>query len=107
MYPFGSCFTPDMCPGLGLQGHMVALFLDFKELPYCSLCGFPADTSGKEPTCNARDIISMGLKPGLRRSPREEGMATHSSILPGESLGQMSLLGYTGHRVAKSQKRLK
>ena len=30
--------------------------------------------------------------PGLGRSP-EEGTVTHSSILPGESLGQGSLLG--------------
>ena len=26
-----------ICPGVGLQGHMVALFLFFRELPYCSL----------------------------------------------------------------------
>ena len=23
VYPFGSCFSPDICPGVGLQGHMV------------------------------------------------------------------------------------
>ena len=36
------------------------------------------------------------------------GMATHSSILPGESHRQRSLVGYraTVHRVAKSQTRL-
>ena len=26
-----------ICPGVGLQGHMVALFLFFREPPYCSL----------------------------------------------------------------------
>ena len=36
-----------------------------------------------------------------REDPLEEGMATHSSILPGESLGQRSLVGYI-HGVAKS-----
>ena len=25
-----SCFSPDVCPGVGLQGHMLALFLVFK-----------------------------------------------------------------------------
>jgi len=26
-YPFGPCFSPNMCPEVGLQGHMVPLFL--------------------------------------------------------------------------------
>ena len=25
MYPFRSCFSPDICPGVGVQGYMVAL----------------------------------------------------------------------------------
>ena len=29
MYPFGLYFVPDISPGVELQGHMVALFLDF------------------------------------------------------------------------------
>jgi len=36
----------------------------------------------------------------------EQETATHSSILPGESRGQRSLLGYTVHGVAKSWTRL-
>ena len=32
MHPFGSCFSPDVSPGVGLQGHMVALFLVFKGI---------------------------------------------------------------------------
>ena len=38
-----------------------------------------------------------------REGPLEEGMATHSSVLAGESYGQRSL---AGHGVAKSQTRL-
>ena len=30
MYPFGSSFSPDTGPGVGLLGHMVARFLVFK-----------------------------------------------------------------------------
>ena len=26
---FGSCFFPGICPGVGLQGHMLTLFLLF------------------------------------------------------------------------------
>ena len=27
MYLFGSCFSPAICPGVGLQGHMIGLSL--------------------------------------------------------------------------------
>ena len=43
-----------------------------------------------------------GFDPGL-----EEGMATRSSILRGESHGQRSLVGYIVHRAEKSQTQLK
>ena len=50
--------------------------------------------TGKEPACqcsrHVRDIGSLG-----REDPLEEGMATHSSILPGEPQGQKSLAGYS------------
>ena len=39
--------------------------------------GFPGDSDGKEPSCNAGEL---GLMPGFGRSLKE-GMATHSSIL--------------------------
>ena len=29
MYPFGPCLSSDICPGVGLKDHMVALFLVF------------------------------------------------------------------------------
>ena len=29
MYPFGLCFSPGMCPGVGSQGHRVALSVLF------------------------------------------------------------------------------
>ena len=37
-----------------------------------------------------------------REDPLEEGMATHTSILPGKSRGPRSLAGY-GPRVEKSR----
>ena len=40
-----------------------------------------------------------------REDPLEKGMATHSSVLPGESHGQRSLAGYSP-RVTKSRTRL-
>ena len=43
--------------------------------------GFPGSSAGKESTHNAGDLGSI---PGLAGSP-EEGMATHSVFLPGES----------------------
>ena len=44
--------------------------------------GLPCGSAGKESTCNAGDPGSI---PGLGRSPGGRH-ATHSSILPGESL---------------------
>ena len=55
----------------------------------CEILGFPGGSSGKESACNAGDTGDMGQEDSL-----EEGMVTHSSILPGESYGQRSLTGY-------------
>ena len=51
----------------------------------------------KNPPANAEDIRDVGSTPRGQGDPLEEGMATHSSFLhfPGESHGQMSLLGYS------------
>ena len=55
----------------------------------------PDGSAGKESACNAGDAGDVGLTPGSG-NPLEEGMTTHSSIfLPGASLGQKSLVGYS------------
>ena len=56
--------------------------------------GFPGGSVVKESPCNAGDTGDAGLIPGWE-DPLEEEMATHSSILPGESHGQRNLVGYT------------
>ena len=48
----------------------------------------------KNPSASAAVVRDMGSIPGLGRS-LEEGMATHSSILAGESDGQRSLASYS------------
>ena len=53
--------------------------------------GLAGGSDGKEPACNAEEPASI---PGLGRSLEEE-MATHSSILAGDSHGQRSLGGYS------------
>ena len=42
------------------------------------------------PANTEKQVLSLGWE-----DPLEEGMATHSSILPGESHGQRSLAGYS------------
>ena len=42
--------------------------------------GFSGGSVGKESACNAGDAEDLGLTLG-QEDPREEGMATHSSIL--------------------------
>ena len=64
---------------------------EYSILWYTTSLGFPGGSDGKESACNAGD-------PGLildQEDPLEKGMATHSSILPGESHGQRSLAGYS------------
>ena len=47
----------------------------------------------KNPPAKAGDVRDAGSIPGSE-DPLEEAMAIHSHILPGESLGQKSLVGY-------------
>ena len=58
---------------------------------YRALLGFPGGSDSKGSACSVGD---PGLIPESRRSPAK-GMATHSSILPGEFHGQRSLVGYS------------
>ena len=53
--------------------------------------GFPGCSDGKESACSAED---PGLIPGSGRSPGE-GKATTPVFLPGELLGQRTLVGYS------------
>ena len=54
--------------------------------------GFPGGSDGIESTCNAGDL---GLIPGLERSPGRTAWQPTPVFLPGESLGQRSLAGYS------------
>ena len=51
--------------------------------------GFPCDSDGKEPTCNAGSI------PGSGRSPGEGNGNPAPVFQPVESHGQTSLVGYS------------
>ena len=69
-----------------LRNHIVSL------RPYL---GFPGDSDGKEPACNAGDARDMGLIPGLGRSPEgEHGNPLQYSCLENPH-GQRSLGGYS------------
>ena len=69
----------------GVESHDLGLIPGFG-----SKRGFPGGSDSKESAGNAGDRGS----PGWGRS-LGEGMATHSSFLPGESSGQRSLVGYS------------
>ena len=55
--------------------------------------GFPGGSSGKEPTCQCRRLRRCRFDPWVGEDPLEK--VTHSSILPGESHGERSLVGYS------------
>ena len=56
---------------------------------------FPDYSVGKESACNSGDIEAPGLIPGLGRSPWKRAWKPTPVLLPGESHGQRSLLGYS------------
>ena len=61
-------------------------------------CGLPWGFSSKESTCQGRRSKRHGFDPWVWKIPWRRSwqlMATHSSILPGESHGQRNLVGYS------------
>ena len=74
---------------------MVALFDDAKEKPGpTQQRGFPGGSVIKNPPANAGDTRDMGSSSGLGRSQRRKWQPT-PVFLPGKSLGQRSLVGYS------------
>ena len=67
--------------------HLLYSIFYFQLMPV----GFPGDSDDDESACNEGDLGSI---PESGRS-LEKGMATHSSILPGDSHGQNSLTDYS------------
>ena len=83
-------------PGL-LHCRQILYCLSHQESPCLNtrslyfLRASPGGSDGKESACDAGDLGSI---PGSE-DPLEKGMATHSSILPGEFHGQRSVAGYS------------
>ena len=67
--------------------------------------GFPGGSDGKESACNAAD---PGLIPGSGRSPGEGNGKPIPVLLPGESHGGKSLVGYSpwGRKESDTTERL-
>ena len=62
--------------------------------------GFPGGASGKEPTCQCRRLKRWGLSPWVGKIPWRRAWQPTPVVLPGESHGQRSLVGYSpwGHK---------
>ena len=56
---------------------------------------FPGGTSGKEPTCKCRGYKRLEFNPWIRKIPWKRAWRHTPVFLPGESLGQRSLVGYS------------
>ena len=68
MNPFRSCFSLDICPGVGLQGHMVALFLVFLRSLHTVLQASQGALVVKNLPANAGDVRDVGSIPRSGRS---------------------------------------
>ena len=57
--------------------------------------GFPGSASGKEPACQCRRHKRCGFNPWVGKIPWRRKWHPTPVFLPGESLGQRSLVGYS------------
>ena len=65
--------------------------------------GFPGEASGKEPSCQYRRLERYRFDPWVERTPLEEGMTIHSSILAWRIPMDRGALRATVHGVTKIQ----
>ena len=65
--------------------------------------GSPGGTSGKEPTCQCRRCKRLGFDPWVRKIPWRRAWQPTLVLLPRESHGQRSLVGYIVHGITTSQ----
>ena len=56
---------------------------------------FPGGPRGKESLANVRDVREMQVQSLGEEGPLEEGTATDSCHMPGDSLGWRSLVGHS------------
>ena len=65
------------------------------------LTGFPGGAGGKELACQWRSSKRCGFNSWVRKIPWQRAWQPTPVVLPGESHGQRSLVGYSpwGHRV--------
>jgi len=59
------------------------------------LWGFPRGASGKEPACQSRRHKRLRFDPWVRNLPWRRAWQPTPVLLPGESHGQRSLVGYS------------
>ena len=69
--------------------------------------GFACGSSGKEPSCQGRRHKRHRFNPWVGKIPWGMAQQLTPEFWPGEPHGQRSLVGYTVHRVAKSQTQMK
>ena len=78
------------------ESEKVGLRLNIQKTKIC----FPGGASGKEPTCQCRRHKRHGFNPWIRKIPWRRKWQPPLVFLPGESLGQKILRGYSpwGHK---------
>ena len=62
---------------------------------YGLIMGFPGGPSGKEPTCQCRDVRDHNFHSWMGKIPWRRTWQPTSVFLPEESHGQGSLVGYS------------
>ena len=74
--------------------------------PVCSEFSGPSGSVVKNPSASSGDAGGRGFSPWVGKTPPEEEMATHSSILAGKNPMDRGIWRATVHGVAKHQTQL-
>ena len=93
-----------VCGGVCLHSYVctrgnVNVYMSLWVYVYMCICvclwGFPGGASGKEPACQCRRYKRRGFNPWVRKSPWRRARQPTPVFLPGGSVGQRSLVGYS------------
>ena len=70
-------------------------FFSMLYMIHAEILGFPSGVSGEEPTCQCRTQKRLGFNPCVGKIPWRRTWQPTQVLLPGESHGQRSLVGYS------------
>ena len=112
-YRYAAAKSLQSCPTLcdpidgSPPGSVVPGILQARTLEWVAIAFSPGGASGRQPACQCRKRETW-VQSVAWENPMQEGMRTHSCILPGKSQGERSLMDYSpwAYRVGHNRSNL-